>query len=495
MRVTRFVTGASALALLIGLGLASPAQAGGLEDYLDDGEGYGADGPAATSDDWDKFYDQAPAEPAAAPAPAPTPIVEGPGLDDVSDAGLSAAPDTGCALPGDQDADQDENATRRAELNEIENGQSIDPCLIMADANINVNDTNGGGDNGGGGGGGGGGAGSAQSVLSVGALNPGSLFGGSTDNQADPNAEVDSLLQVNVGTPDRSSPDAEGPALIEANLFDGLLTGENGEPGALQVTVLDAINGDGQLLDTTSVGPLDALGGVLALGLEPGLSGFEDPENIDGLAEVNLGGNDPDGPLGFNAIQVSGPEDETGPLANAYIADGIDDGFDSVVDVYAGDDPYSGENSGVVGAVVDQPQLVELLNTIGVERVTVLDGSDTGGATPLGDVAYVEGGLGELLSPLGIGGANDNTNDNGTGLDLLLEPLGLDSTDPSNDRFASLANAEFLLVPLDSALGGALVGEGALGFLTGPLQGVLLPVSALLGGPTATTPGGNSFPN
>ena len=491
MRVTQFVTGVSALALLVGVGLSSPVAAGGLEDYLDDGEGYGADGPAATSDDWDKFYDKAGSEPEAAPEPEPAPMVEGPGLDDMSDASLTAAPDTGCILPGDEEASTDENATRRASLNDITNRDAIDPCLIMADAQIapNPNPTtpttpnppNGG-------------PGQAQSLVSLGALAPGSLFGGSTTNQPASGQEIDSLLQVNVGTADRTSPDAEGPALIEANVFDGLLTGDNGEPGALQVTVLDAINGDGTLLDTTSVGPLDALGGLLALGLEPGTSGFTDPEGLDGLAEINLGGTDPDGPLGYNPIQINGVDDGLGPLANVYVADGMDDGYDSIVDVYAGDDPYAGENSSVVGAVVDQPELASLLNTLGIERVTVLDGSDTGGATPLGDVAYVEGGLGELLSPLGIGGANTNTGDNNTGLDLLLEPLTLDSTDPANDRFASLVNAEVLLVPLDSALGGALVGEGALAFLTGPLQGLLLPVSSLLGGPTATSPGGTAYP-
>ena len=491
MRASNFVTGASALALLVGLGFATPALSGGLEDYLDDGEGYGADGPAATSDDWDNFYDQAPAEPEA--APAPTPIVEGPGLDDVGDAALSAAPDTGCALPGDAEASQDENANRRASLNEIDNGLSVDPCLILADAAIDTNGTTGGGGNnpnpnpnpnGG----------NAQSVLSVGALAPGSLFGGPTTNQSDPNAEIDSLLQVNVGTADRSSPDAEGPALIEANVLDGVLTGDGNTPGALQVTVLDAINGDGTLIDVADAGPLDALGGVLALGLDPLPSGFEDPGGIDGLGEINLGGEDPDGPLGFNAIQVNGVDDGLGPLANVYVADGIDEGFDNAIDVYAGTDPNAGENSSVAGVVVDQPELASLLNTIGVERATVLDGSDAGAGTPLGEVAYVEGGLGELLSPLGIGGSTAGSPDNDTGLDLLLEPLTLDSTDPSQDRFASLANAEVILVPLNDLLGGALTGDGALGALTDPLQSVLVPVLALVGGPTSTSPGGNPYP-
>ncbi len=231
---SKLVASASALALMMGVGLATPSFAGGLEDYLDDGTGYDGDAPAATSSDFDPAPEPL-AEPEAAPAPEPEPVVQGPGLDDVSDAMLSEAPNSGCALPGEEDPE----GASRAALDRIDNDSMVDPCLATANVMINVNDTNNPGGNGNNNGG------IAQSLLSVGALVPGALFGGSNANNP-AGQPIDSLLQVNVGTADRVGPNAEGPALIEVNVLDGLLVGDNNGPGALQVTVLDAINGDGQ---------------------------------------------------------------------------------------------------------------------------------------------------------------------------------------------------------------------------------------------------------
>jgi len=470
---SKTIAGASALALMIGLGLAAPVHAGGLEDYIDDGSGYDDTAPAATSDD----FDPAPA-PIAAPEPIaepePAPVVTGPALDDVSDAMLSEVPDSGCAVPGEEDP---ENANR-ASLERIDNGAMLDPCLVTANVMINTNDANGPG-----GGGGNNNGGVAQSFLSLGVLNPGALFGGSTANN--PNGQpIDSLLQVNVGTADRVGANAEGPALIEVNLLDGLLVGEDNGPGALQVTVLDGINGDGQLLDTVAT-PLDILGGLLALGTDPAPAGLADVENFDGLLELNLG-MDPDGSGGFNAIQGNLVGEDL-PLAHLTVGDGLDDGFDTVAAVQIGADPERGENASVATLVVDNPAVASLLNGLGVDRVTVLDGPD--GASGLGALVNVEGPLGQLLSPLGLG--SNGAGGEGTALDLVLAPLGLDggSMAPgANQGLTPLVNLGPVLDPVNGLLGGALTGQGPLGAVTGPLQGLLTPVLGLLGG---ATPVGN----
>lgn len=467
MQSKSLVAGASALALMIGLGLSAPVKAGGLEDYIDDGTGYDDTAPAATSDDFDPMPEEAVAEPAPIEE---EPVVEGPGLDDIGDAMLSELPDSGCALPGEEEPEE----ANRATLNSIDNGGMIDPCLATASVMINPNDTNGpngpGNNNGN----------VAQSVLSLSALMPGSLFGGSTANN--PSGQpVDSLLQVNVGTADRVGPNAEGPALIEVNLLDGLLVGENNGPGALQVTVLDAINGDGSLLDTTST-PLDILGGLLALGTDPAPAGLADVENFDGLVELNLG-LDPDGTAGFNAIQGNLVGEDLA-IGHLTVGDGLDDGFDTVAAVQIGADPEGGENPSAATLVVDNPALVSLLNGLGINRVTVLDGAD-GGGSGLGAVANIEGPLGQLLSPLGLGA--DGPGGDGTALDLLLEPLGLAGSGMApgtNQGLEALVNLSPVLDPVNGLLGGGLTGQGPLGALTGPLQGLLTPILGLLGGAT-----------
>ncbi|MGB1087358.1 MAG: hypothetical protein ACPG06_03220, partial [Alphaproteobacteria bacterium] len=120
-------------------------------------------------------------------------------------------------------------------------GQGID----VADAGKGIDFTDGGDNNSDG----------PSSLVGLGAL----TAGGAALSGGDP-SEIDSLLSVSAGDPGDDEV-ANRPALVELTVGDNFLFGDEGAADPINVTVLDAINGDGTSVPEggTSGTPLDAL--------------------------------------------------------------------------------------------------------------------------------------------------------------------------------------------------------------------------------------------
>lgn len=261
---------------------------------------------------------------------------------------------------------------------------------------------NGGGDNGGGDNGGGDNGGGDEPVVSA----PSSLIylslgEGPTDEGGIP--ALDSLAKITLGTEDPEN--AQGPALVDLRVGDGLIDDGAGGPGNLQITVLDAINGDGTDEGLTGT----ALDGVLGINADTPPGGVTPPENIDGLAEVNLG-TDPD-PEGFNAIQVNAFNDEIADIGHVTVADGWFDEGDAtlpdgdlgseLVGIDLGEDPTGNENDNTAQVTLDNAGFAALGDALGINRVNVIDpviGPDGPSQTNLATIdGNPDGGLAPLV--------------------------------------------------------------------------------------------------
>lgn len=511
--------------LLTGLGT-SAAFAGG--DGRDLG-GYGADSyqPIAEAP---RQYEESPdilsfgiqPEPApvvAAAEPEPAPEPEAPftvamgGMNDLT---------SPCAL----DQTEEDSAQLKSGLDSViaspddEISAGCGNGVDVADLDKGIDYTDGDGPNGGS---------EASSLVNAGVIRAGgaALSGGDV-------SEIDSLLSVSAGDPvDDES--ANRPALIEATVGDNFLFGEDGQADPINVTVLDAINGDGTSVPEggTSGTPLDALLDPVNAGTgDPGVLGLDlsgrpfspaDPD-FDGLVEANLG-TDED-PVGFNLVQVDAFDDGlTGGIGHVTVGDGLlDEGAgsidsgdlgDNLVGVTLGPDPTGNENDNLAQVTLDNAAFGDLGDALGLRTAEVVnpDGlqTDPGLAALAGMTGPTEGALAPIVDLFRTGatapGGGGTTGPTGTPLDAVLGPLA-DAAGGGGGTGGGTTGTplDVLVDPLAGALGGGggapalpseldpatlaalLGGGGGAGGTTGtPLDAAIDPIAGALGGGGGTT--------
>ncbi len=271
---------------------------------------------------------------------------------------------------------------------------------------LSATETDNGGDDGGGddGGGddGGGDDGGGDTTTQSSSLVYGGVVNIPTDEEGSPAIdEVDSLASVTIGTTDPDN--ADRPAVVDLRIADGLVDNGSGEAGALDVTVLDAINGDGTGEGATGT----ELDGVLKIGAENAPGGATPPENIDGIAEVNLG-TDPD-PAGFNAVQVDTFNDEIAEIGHVTVGDGL---FDEnlalqdgdlgteLIGIDLGGDPTFNENDNVAQVTLDNPAFDDLGEALGIDYVDVVNPPIEGEEPGLNTLIDIGGNPDGALAPL-----------------------------------------------------------------------------------------------
>lgn len=290
-------------------------------------------------------------------------------------------------------------------------------------------------------------SGGPSSLIGLGAISAGgaALTGGDT-------SEIDSVLSLSVGDPGDDAA-ANRTSLVEVTLGDNFLFGEDGQSDPINITLLDAINGDGSSAPEggTSGTPLDALldpvnngtgePGLLSLDLSGRPTSPADP-NFDGLVEANVG--DDEDPAGFNLVQVDALDDElTGGVAQISVGDGVlDEGpgtiadgdlGDNLIGVTLGPDPTGNENDNLVQATLDNAGFADLGTALGISSIEVLNPTELqNGTMEPATLAEINGDESGALAPLAEQfqfsdgtdtGGGETTGPTGTPLDAVLGPL------------------------------------------------------------------------